>query len=174
MAASRTPCTVESVFMLMIYSNILLLLIFVFGILTHDTLLRPTNHRVCETKELQFMNAAEQDNPCPSFVKSSSPATLTVRGSNIPTTSQHGSNQPNYKKAITYEITHLLLVLLQYKCCSQILWCNPDQPGRTVTEVWRTLAFSGAGGSVLYALLAFAAAQERSQAISSNGSTLLT
>ena len=161
--------------MLMIYSNILLLLIFVFGILTHDTLLRPSTHRQHDhTKESQFLNAAEQDDPLPLSTKASSSATRTVNSSIIPLASQLGLNQPNYKKAIAYEITHLLLVLLQYKCCSQILFCNPDQPGRTVTELWRTLAFLGAGGSVLYALLAFSAASERSQAVQSIRSAPLT
>ena len=102
--------------MLMIYSNILLLLIFVFGILTHDTLLRPSTHRQHDhTKESQFLNAAEQDDPLPLSTKALSSATRTVNSSIIPLASQLGLNQPNYKKAIAYEITHLLLVLLQYK-----------------------------------------------------------
>ena len=132
---------------------------------------RPANHRQHDqTKESQFMNAAEQDDQLPLYAKASSPATCTVKSSNVSLTSQHGLNQPDYEKAITYEIIHLLLALLQYRCCIQILSCHPDGPGRTVAKPWRTFAFLGAVVSVLYALPAFSTASKRSHAIQSNSS----
>ena len=171
MVAGKTKCTVESLLMLMVYSNILLVLIFAVGILTHSNLLPSTNHHQRgRTSVYQSVNAADQEDPLPSPTKASSRDTRAVSSAMIPQISQHGLFQPNYRKAITYEITHLLLVLLQYKCCSQILYCNPDQPGRTAVQLWRTLAFLGAGGSLLYALPAFAIASKETQAIQSNTS----
>jgi hypothetical protein len=76
----------------------------------------------------------------------------TIPSASTPSTARLGGMRPSFKKAVAYQILHLYLVYLQYTCLNKLIFCNADDPTRSILEFWKVFALIGAMGSVLYSL----------------------